>query len=311
MITLTNINKYFGHYHVLKNLTFTVKQGKITAFLGVNGAGKTTTMRLINGILNPDSGQIRVGRYNPVTYPLKVKRIIGYLPENNPLYTHLKVSEYLHFIAQIYNLPNFPFAYTKIFNQIGIQSIWDQKIETLSKGLKQRAGLAAALIHNPKVLVLDEPLSGLDPLQKQEIIDLLKTLANQTTILFSTHVLSEVEQLCHNVIIIHQGQILLSDSLVNLKSKHTQVTVIYQGPKKIAQLLLQKHPKIKLNHQTSPQKGHWQLTLTLPTQKPNSYLKSISTTVTQNQGILLRLDTQTQNLSTLFTQLTTQHENQT
>ena len=308
MITLTNINKYFGSHHVLKDLTFTVESGKITAFLGVNGAGKTTTMRLINGVLNPDSGQIRVGRYNPVTQPLKVKRIIGYLPENNPLYAHLKVSEYLYFIAQVYNLPNFPLAYTQIFTQTGIQSIWNQKIETLSKGLKQRVGLTAALIHNPKILVLDEPLSGLDPIQKQEIIDLLKTLATRTTILFSTHVLSEVEQLCHNVIIIHQGKILLSDSLTHLKGKHTQVTVVYQGSKKITQLLLQKHPKIKLTHQTSPQKGHWQLTLNLPTHKPNTYLKSISTTITQNQGILLRLDTQTQDLSTLFTQLTTQHE---
>ncbi len=307
MITLTKVNKFFGRHHVLKDLTFTVKSGKITAFLGVNGAGKTTTMRLINGVLDPDSGQIRIGHYNPATQPLKVKRLIGYLPENNPLYTHLRVSEYLHFIAQVYDLSNFPLAYTQIFTQTGIQSIWDKKIETLSRGLKQRVGLTAALIHQPKVLVLDEPLAGLDPLQKQEIIQLLKTLATQTTILFSTHVLSEVEQLCHDVIIIHQGKILLSDSLANLKGKHTQVTVIYQGPKKIIRLLVQKHPNIKLTHQFSPRKGQWQLTLNLPTTKTDSYLKLISTAITQNQGILLRLDTQTQNLSTLFTQLTTQH----
>ncbi|NOY15151.1 MAG: ATP-binding cassette domain-containing protein [bacterium] len=304
MISLKKVSKFFGRFKALDEITFRLKKGETTAFLGVNGAGKTTTMRIINGILDPDLGEVKIDKYSPADNPIKVKQIIGYLPENNPLYTHLRVSEYLHFIAQVRNLPGFPHRYKHLFTHMGIAAVWDQKIEEISRGYKQRVGLTAALIHQPKVLVLDEPLSGLDPLQKEEITSLLKTLGQKTTILFSTHVLSEVESLCSNIIIIHQGRIIFAGSLSDFTMHQTQIEVVYQGPKKLTNLILKDLPRLSL-HQIKPVSAKtWHAVFNLAAGRPDRYLKSISAAVAENKGLVTQLNIRKQSLESLFTKLT-------
>jgi len=302
MIKLTKVTKYFGSYKTLDQVSFQLKEGQITAFLGVNGAGKTTTMRVINGIFKPSTGTVRVGCYDPIRQPLEVRRNLGYLPENNPLYGHLRVSEYLGFTAAVRQLSGFPAKFKSLFSKMGIWPVWDKRIETLSRGYRQRVGLTAALMHSPKVLVLDEPLSGLDPVQKEEIIDLLKTIGRQTTILFSTHVLPEVESLCQQVIMIHQGRIVYDGRLSSLGQQgQVVVNLAYQGPKRVIDKL--KDLPVRLGKVESPQRGVWQVRLDL-TRPERTWLVKLSKTVTESGGVIIELSRSRSSLSDLFYRLT-------
>lgn len=186
------------------NLTFEAKSGEIIGFLGPNGAGKTTTMRLILGYLNPTFGKIFINNLKPVENRIEILKNVGYLPENNPLYGEMKVKEYLQFIASIKNAGSFD----EITTKVGLNEVLSKKIEELSRGFKQRVGLAAALLGNPQILVLDEPTSGLDPLEQDKIRQLIQRLAKNKTIIFSTHILSEVEEVANRLIIINKGKIV-------------------------------------------------------------------------------------------------------
>ncbi|MDH7476076.1 MAG: ABC transporter ATP-binding protein [Microgenomates group bacterium] len=204
MIFINNISKIFKEKKAVDKITFKTKAGEIIGFIGPNGAGKTTTMRLIIGYLQPTEGEILIDNLNPIIHRLLVLKKIGYLPENNPLYNEMKVEEYLNFIAGLKKENNI----NSVINTVGLKEVVDQKIEELSRGFRQRVGLAAALLGNPEVLILDEPTSGLDPIEQEKIRGLIKKLAKNKTIIFSTHILSEVEDVANRIIIINKGKII-------------------------------------------------------------------------------------------------------
>jgi len=205
MIVLDKVSKFFGEKKALDDVSFKVKEGEIIGFVGPNGAGKTTTMRVIVGYLKPTAGEVTIDEKNPIDDRIDVLKQIGYLAENNPLYLEMKVSEYLNFITSIKDDRENLHSLKK---QTGIEEIWQSKIEELSRGYKQRVGLAAALIGDPKILILDEPTSGLDPIEQEKIRNLIKTLGKKKTIILSTHILPEVEDVATRVIIIDKGKIV-------------------------------------------------------------------------------------------------------
>ena len=204
MIVLSLVSKFFGEKKAVDNISFKIKKGEIVGFLGPNGAGKTTTMRLIVGYLKPNGGEILVDNLNPIKNRLLVLKKIGYLPENNPLYQEMYVKEYLEFIGKIKEENNL----SQIINQVGLSEVLGKKIEELSRGFKQRVGLAAALMGDPEILILDEPTSGLDPLEQDKIKSLIRKISKDKIIIFSTHILSEIEDVSNRLIIINQGKII-------------------------------------------------------------------------------------------------------
>ena len=204
MILLSSVSKKFKNKTAVDNISFKAKEGEIIGFLGPNGAGKTTTMRLILGYLSPTEGKVTIDNLDPIEERIEVLKKTGYLPENNPLYQEMKVSEYLQFIASIKNSVN----YLETAIQVGLDDVLNSKIDELSRGYKQRVGLAAALLGEPSILILDEPTSGLDPLEQEKIRKLIKKIARSKTIIFSTHMLSEVEDIASRLIIIDKGSIV-------------------------------------------------------------------------------------------------------
>ncbi|MEO6508607.1 MAG: ABC transporter ATP-binding protein [Patescibacteria group bacterium] len=213
MISLQNVTKKFNSKIAVDGVTLEAKAGEIIGFLGPNGAGKTTTMRIILGYLQPTSGEVTVNDKNPTTHRLEVLEQIGYLAENNPLYYEMQVKEYLSYISEIKNAQNL----TEIVEKVGLTDVLSTKIEELSKGYKQRVGLAAALLGNPSILILDEPTSGLDPLEQDKIRTFIKKIAKKKTILFSTHILSEIEDIANRLVIIHKGKIVYDGEKPNGK----------------------------------------------------------------------------------------------
>lgn len=205
MIVLDKIDKYFGQKKALNCVSLSIKEGEVVGFVGPNGAGKTTTMRVIVGYLKATAGVIKVDGKDPINDRIDVLKQIGYLPENNPLYQEMRVFEYLDFVASVKNRPD---SLEDLKKETGIEEIWQSKIEELSRGYKQRVGLTAALIGNPKILILDEPTSGLDPIEQEKIRNLIKTLGKKKTIILSTHILPEIEDVATRVIVIDKGKIV-------------------------------------------------------------------------------------------------------
>jgi len=206
-------------------LSFEIRSGEVVGFLGPNGAGKSTTLKMITGFLTPDAGTIVVHGEPVVPGKTSVRRHIGYLPESNPLYQDLYVTKFLRFMAGLHGLQDTSVRIREVMEQVGLGPMAQKKIQALSKGYRQRVGLAAALIHNPGVLILDEPTTGLDPNQIIEIRELIRQLGQTKTILFSSHILQEVEALCERVVIIHQGQRVADDTLSALSQQLTQQAV--------------------------------------------------------------------------------------
>jgi len=230
-ITVNNVTKIYGSQKAVNNISFTVGKGEIVGFLGPNGAGKSTTMKMITGYLQADEGSITVCDEKVSVNNLLSKKKIGYLPESNPLYYDMYVREYLYFIGNVHALSGLKLKVEEMLVTVGLKLEANKKIGQLSKGYKQRVGLAAALIHNPEVLILDEPTTGLDPNQIIEIREVIKRLGKDKTVLFSSHILQEVEAICSRVIIINQGNIVADDALENLQKGNTAqqvVTVIFK-----------------------------------------------------------------------------------
>ena len=221
---LENVSKSYGEQVILKNLTLRLKKGEIIGFLGPNGAGKTTLMKILTGYLTQWEGSVRFETHDLKKDPQSVQRQLGYLPENNPLYGDMYVKEYLLFVGGLYGLTAMPIE--DIAAKVGLEQHLDKKITPLSKGYKQRVGLAAALLHDPQLLILDEPTTGLDPNQLGEIRQLILDLGKEKTIFLSTHILSEVEALCDRVVILHQGKIVLDESLQNLRAQEKQIVEV-------------------------------------------------------------------------------------
>jgi len=236
MIEITNLTKKFKDNVVLDNISFKVEKGEILGFLGPNGAGKSTTMKIITTFWNPTEGIVKVDDIDVRLDPIAVKNKIGYLPENVPLYDDMKVIEYLKFIAQIRKLKKEDInnRINEVATACGLEKVLFKPIDELSKGYRQRVGLAQAIMHNPDVLILDEPTTGLDPNQIVEIRDLIKKIGQEKTVIFSTHILSEVSATCDRVIIINNGKIVGEGSPEELLKKAGAKEVIYakiKGPK--------------------------------------------------------------------------------
>ena len=220
MLSVNHLTKTYGSQRALNNISFTAQPGEITGFLGPNGAGKSTTMKIACGYLSPDSGTAEVCGFDIGKKPLEAKRFIGYLPEHNPLYLDMYVHEYLSFTGALYGMRGAGLRKqaAEIAERVGLGPEQNKKIAALSKGYRQRVGLASALIHNPEVLILDEPTTGLDPNQIVEIRSLIKEAGLKKTVLFSTHIMQEVQALCDRVIIINAGTIAADSSLAVLKA---------------------------------------------------------------------------------------------
>ena len=235
MIEIKEVTKYYGLKKAVDNISFSVDKGEILGFLGPNAAGKTTTMRVITGYLPATSGTASVDGFDVFENQIEVKKRIGYLPENPPLYTEMTVLAYLKFVAKIKRIAGKEVK-EKVDRVLDICSIADvshRVIGKLSKGYKQRVGLAQALIHEPEVLIMDEPTSGLDPIQINEVRELIKDIAQDNTVILSTHILPEASKMCHRIIIINEGKIIASDTPDNLRkrlSNSSQLQVKVEGP---------------------------------------------------------------------------------
>lgn len=294
-IQLTSISKIYGSQTAVNNLSFSAKKGEIVGFLGPNGAGKSTTMKILTGYLRPSEGTVLVNDINVVVNPIKAQKNIGYLPEHNPLYLEMYVKEYLHFVASIHKINKTEIDV--VIDRVGLSQESQKKINQLSKGYRQRVGLAAAIIHNPDVLILDEPTTGLDPNQLVEIRALIKELGKDKTVLLSTHIMQEVEAICNRVIIINKGEIVLDESLSSLKENQEQIITVTFDSKIEKQLLLQL-PNSNTAENISD--NSWKLSFSTKTDmRPKLF------DFAQEQGLkILELNSENKNLETLFRELT-------
>ena len=244
-IEVKNLFKYYGEQAAVRDVSFNVKKGEIVAFIGPNGAGKSTTMKIMTGYIPASSGEVFISGMKVDVDNLKTRQIIGYLPEHNPLYTDMYVREYLEFVGRIYKVKNLKARVSEMIQTVGLEVEQNKKISALSKGYRQRVGLAQAIIHDPEVLILDEPTTGLDPNQLVEIRDLIKRIGKQKTVMLSTHIMQEVEAICDRIVIISKGQIVADDKAGNLQNEDTHQTVYVEFDKKLTKSQLNKIPHVR------------------------------------------------------------------
>jgi ABC-2 type transport system ATP-binding protein len=301
-ITVSNLSKNYGAQKAVNNISFSVGKGEIVGFLGPNGAGKSTTMKIITGYLESDGGEVEVCSEKVDTNSLSTKKKIGYLPEANPLYFEMYVREYLEFVAGVHQIPHPINKIEETIKMVGLTVEANKKIGQLSKGYKQRVGLAAALIHDPEVLILDEPTSGLDPNQIVEIREVIKTLGKNKTVLFSSHILQEVQAICDRVIIINKGTIVADDTLSNLqKAKTGQHIVLIQFKENVALETLQQLKDVTDIEQAeaSGYKIH--------TPNPESIRKQLVELSLKNNLNIVSLQSESNSLEEVFRNLTSTH----
>lgn len=302
-IEVNGLTKLYGEQKAVNDISFSVNKGEIVGFLGPNGAGKSTTMKMVTGYLRPNAGNAKVCGIDVAASPLECKKKIGYLPEANPLYYDMYVREYLDFIAGVHRVPDKKKAIEEAITITGLQPESKKKTGQLSKGYKQRVGLAAALVHNPEVLVLDEPTSGLDPNQIIEIREVIKNLGSSKTILFSSHILQEVEAICQRVIIINKGIIVANDQLSVLqKQSGGTASIILEIKEKLGAETM--HAAFG-NTVNALGEYKWRFTTTNPEQTKKQILEF---TLKNNLNIG-SLQTETQNLEEVFRNLTTPAKN--
>ena len=304
MINVQHVTKHYGQVTALNDISFSIQKGEIVAFLGPNGAGKTTTMRILTGFMPPTSGTVQIAGFDCLEEPWEVKKHIGYLPETPPLYLELTVKEYLTFVGRIKRLEpeQLKERMKLIVQQTGLTEVKERVIGHLSRGYRQRVGLAQALLHNPPVLILDEPTTGLDPNQIIEIRDLIKSLAGSHTIILSTHLLAEATAICQKVIIIHQGQIVAIDTPEQLGAKLRQSEILNLTVKQSDPELLDALSKIsgviQVSHGPSPN------TYVVETNIGEDVREELTKLVVTRDAGLLELSTQTVSLEDVFKVLT-------
>jgi len=232
MISVNGVTKFYGDFKAVDDISFTVRDGEITGLLGPNGAGKTTTLRMLTSYLNSDAGSIKVGDFYADKSPLDIKKIVGYLPESAPIYGDMLVYDYLSYIAEIRGIEN-KSRIREIADLCALNEVMHKNVNELSKGYKQRVGLAHSMMHDPEILILDEPTSGLDPNQIIEIRNLIREIGKKKTVILSTHILSEVEATCDRVVIINRGRVVADDRTADIKSSvsgSSSVLVRVKGP---------------------------------------------------------------------------------
>lgn len=243
-IEVKNLFKYYGNQAAVKDISFNVGNGEIVGFLGPNGAGKSTTMKIITGYINSSGGSVKVCGKDVTVDSLDTRRIIGYLPEHNPLYLDMYVKEYLTFVGKIYRVPNLKARVAEMIEKVGLEVEQNKRIGQLSKGYRQRVGLAQAIIHDPEVLILDEPTSGLDPNQLADIRNLIKSIGKEKTVMLSTHIMQEVEAICDRVVIINRGEIVADDKAKDLQLDGGVQTVFVEFEGTISRNRLKKIPGV-------------------------------------------------------------------
>jgi ABC-2 type transport system ATP-binding protein len=298
-IIVSGLTKHFGQQTAVNNISFTVNKGEIVGFLGPNGAGKSTTMKMITGYLVPDKGEILVCDEVVEHEKINTKKKIGYLPESNPLYTDMYVREYLGFVAGIHKLDQPGMRIASVIEMVGLDKEANKKIKQLSKGYKQRVGLAAAMIHDPEVLILDEPTSGLDPNQILEIRSVIKKLGETKTILFSSHIMQEIESICKKVIILNHGNIVANDSLDNLQRNGINnhfISVTFKG-NNVEQLLNQLANTININKISDVQ-------YVIETEQPDVVKKQLIELSLTLSAEIVSLNSEKQDLESVFKMLT-------
>lgn len=302
-IEVSRLLKQYGPQTAVNDISFSIGKGEIVGFLGPNGAGKSTTMKMITGYLVPDQGEISVAGVNLRQSPLEARKKIGYLPEANPLYYDMYVREYLDFMAGIHQVNQASARMEDVIRMTGLQPESHKKIGQLSKGYKQRVGLAAALIHDPEVLILDEPTTGLDPNQIVEIREVIRTLGKDKTVLFSSHILQEVEALCNRVIIIHKGKLVADDSIGNLRGREARQQLTVQFAEGLEQEWLTRLEGVTAAE--SQDKKTWQLS----TDDADALRKRLLELALQHNLNIVSLQTVHKNLEEVFRQLTSSAAN--
>ena len=252
-VLVESVTKIYGNQRALDNVSFRINSGEIVGILGPNGAGKSTLMKIITGFLHPDSGKILINEEDIAVNSMEIRGKIGYLPENNPLYTDLYVGEYLEYVAGLYPVKASRSRIREMIGLTGLETEQHKKIGALSKGYRQRVGIAQALIHDPSVLVLDEPTSGLDPTQILEIRQLIRSISTEKTVMFSTHILQEVEALCDRIMIINHGKIIATDTPANIKSlaAHDSQTIMVEFDEQVNRDKLAEIQGVTAIHQVS------------------------------------------------------------
>ena len=295
-IEVKNVFKYYGEQAAVKGISFSVQSGEIVGFLGPNGAGKSTTMKMITGYIPTTSGEILVSGMPVGTDQLDPKKKIGYLPENNPLYLDMYVREYLDFVARIYKVSNRSEQVKKMIHSVGLEIEQNKKIGALSKGYRQRVGLAQAMIHDPEVLILDEPTSGLDPNQLIEVRELIKDIGKEKTLMLSTHIMQEAEAICDRVVILSKGEIVadMPTNRLHEKSDLKCVFVEFQGTVTKSQL-----SKIKEITKVETRAEGWLLYSETEDLRP--YISKFSQ---ENNLVILTLQLEQKSLSSVFKDLT-------
>ncbi|MDB4199354.1 gliding motility-associated ABC transporter ATP-binding subunit GldA [Polaribacter sp.] len=294
-ITVNSVSKSYKYQKVLNNISFSADKGQIIGFLGPNGAGKSTMMKILTGFIKPDEGAVFVDDIDVLKNPITAQKVIGYLPEHNPLYAEMYVREYLQFQAAIYKVAKSQIE--DCIEKVGLTLEGNKKIHQLSKGYQQRVGIAAAILHSPKVLILDEPTTGLDPNQIVEIRALIQELGKDKTVLFSTHIMQEVEAVCDRVIIIKKGKILIDKKLKELQDSKQQIIEVTFNIS-CDQVIFQKLSNLSSVKNTSD--NNWQLTFS-----SDKDMRSKIFDLAQEHNLkILGLTNQNKNLETLFREVT-------
>jgi ABC-2 type transport system ATP-binding protein len=297
-IEVKNLSKFYGEQAAVNDISFSIGKGEIVGFLGPNGAGKSTTMKMITGFIPASEGEIRVCGKEVSVDSIETRKHVGYLPENNPLYLDMYVKEYLEFVGKIYKIKNVRERVKEMIRLVGLEVEQNKKIGMLSKGYRQRVGLAQAIIHNPDVLILDEPTSGLDPNQLVEIRDLIKRIGKEKTVMLSTHILQEVEAICDRVIIIRKGQ-LVADNLASNLQVATDLQVVFaEFDGSVSKNLLQRIPGV-----TKVQKVT-ENSFLIESNETEDLRKTVAQFAQQNNLLVLTLRTEEKSLEEVFKSLT-------
>jgi len=305
MITVKNLTKKFNSFRVVDDISFSVEKGEIVGLLGPNGAGKTTTMRMLTGFLSADAGSIKIDKIDIEKDPVTAQKKIGYLPENNPLYKNMQVAEFLELASQLHQIKEADKKEALDFavKAVGIEKVYYRSIGELSKGYKQRVGIAAALIHRPEIIILDEPTEGLDPNQRAEIRQLIKDLSKEHTIIMSTHVMQEASAVCNRMLIINKGKIIADgkpEDLAKLSQKEMILNLEIEGEQ--IEEKLRALPKIKELKVISEQDK--KIKLEIIPEADQSLEPLIAQKIWENRWIVWKLERQESNLEEIFQALT-------
>jgi len=293
-VIVEHLTKQYAGQTVVDHLDFELRKGEITGFLGLNGAGKTTTMKMISGALLPDEGDVHIFGYSILTQREAAQKHLGYLPEHNPLYPDMYVKEYLSYVADIYHAPKRNVAESIALTRL--KSHAHKKIHTLSKGYRQRVGLAATLLHDPDVLILDEPTNGLDPQQILEIRQIVRDLGQEKVVLLSSHIMQEIQAVCQRVLILHKGKIILNEPMAQLQDKEQTIEILFDF--RVEEQLLRRIPHIK----TIRNNEEFFFTLTFDTQE--DMRPKLFDFAMENGLKILQMNHRHTDLEQLFTELT-------